>query len=222
MLTGTYFLVPSSPTSIRVIDITRTTITLTWQLPNSVNGVIQYYTVYYSNDIMDRSRQKVSNETMIILDGLSPNTKYSISVTATNGYQESLGSIPMIVMTGLEYDCLYIIYKLILTVYLFLESLPTSQPPLTSTAYSRTQSVSTVVYTTQPVHSKSSNQVHEPTEKSKTQSAVRLAITVSCVLAAFILMTLIILCGLCCCKKDRDKSCTCCFQKEEQKRYKRM
>ncbi|XP_062500397.1 protein sidekick-1-like [Corticium candelabrum] len=191
--------IPSSPTSIRVIDITRTTITLTWQLPNSVNGVIQYYTVYYSNDIMDRSRQKVSNETMIILDGLSPNTKYSISVTATNGYQESLGSIPMIVMT---------------------ESLPTSQPPLTSTAYSRTQSVSTVVYTTQPVHSKSSNQVHEPTEKSKTQSAVRLAITVSCVLAAFILMTLIILCGLCCCKKDRDKSCTCCFQKEEQKRYK--
>lgn len=56
-----------------------------------VNGILRHYTVYYDSADMDGSSdsfQELSNETLITLTHLSPNTEYNITVTATTGYQE--------------------------------------------------------------------------------------------------------------------------------------
>ncbi|XP_072753028.1 uncharacterized protein Dome isoform X2 [Anoplolepis gracilipes] len=67
----------TSPLNVKVTNVTNTTMFVTWQSPQAMNGVLRYYQVYY-NDLV----KKVEEWKNITLTGLLPYTEYAISVAA--------------------------------------------------------------------------------------------------------------------------------------------
>lgn len=67
----------TSPLNVKAINITNTTMFITWQSPQAMNGVLRYYEVHY-NDFM----KKVEEGNSTRLTGLLAYTEYNISVTA--------------------------------------------------------------------------------------------------------------------------------------------
>lgn len=67
----------SSPLNVKAINVTNTTMFITWQPPEAMNGVLRYYEVYY-NGFMKKVEE--GNDTK--LTNLLAYTKYTISVTA--------------------------------------------------------------------------------------------------------------------------------------------
>lgn len=68
---------PTPPRDVRIINVTNTTMNITWKPPDALNGVLRYYEVYYNKEA-----QKVEEANRIELKNLLAHTNYSISVAA--------------------------------------------------------------------------------------------------------------------------------------------
>lgn len=69
---------PSTPTDVRITQVTNTTMFITWELPQAMNGVLRYCEVYYN----DQSIKVEEKKNYVKLTGLSGYRNYSISVAA--------------------------------------------------------------------------------------------------------------------------------------------
>ncbi|XP_031844734.2 cytokine receptor domeless isoform X1 [Nomia melanderi] len=65
------------PQDVKVINVTNTTMFITWKPPDAMNGVLRYYEVYYNRDA-----QKVEEANHVELKNLMVHTNYSVSVAA--------------------------------------------------------------------------------------------------------------------------------------------
>ncbi|CAL7946416.1 unnamed protein product [Xylocopa violacea] len=65
------------PQDVKIVNVTNTTMYITWKPPEAMNGVLRYYEVYYNG-----RAQKVEEANHIELKNLSAHTNYSISVAA--------------------------------------------------------------------------------------------------------------------------------------------
>ncbi|XP_043257067.1 uncharacterized protein LOC122399986 isoform X2 [Colletes gigas] len=65
------------PQDVKIINVTNTTMFITWKPPDAMNGVLRYYEVYYNKEA-----QKVEEANHIELKNLLAHTNYSISVAA--------------------------------------------------------------------------------------------------------------------------------------------
>ncbi|XP_066588811.1 uncharacterized protein [Prorops nasuta] len=65
------------PKDVKITNVTNTTMLVTWNPPDAMNGVLRYYEVYY-NELS----QKVERVNYVELTGLLAHTNYSISVAA--------------------------------------------------------------------------------------------------------------------------------------------
>ena len=79
-----YFLtVPTAPMSLMIVDVTDTTVTLSWRTPDPSNGIITQYQVQYR---IANSRDSFGNTTTTDLTytvtGLNTNTEYDFRVRA--------------------------------------------------------------------------------------------------------------------------------------------
>ncbi|KAL7307372.1 hypothetical protein TKK_0000559 [Trichogramma kaykai] len=73
----TYEARPESPRNISVTRVTNTSMTVEWEDPVHMNGVLRYYIVHYNDLSMKAGRAKTLN-----LTGLVPYKKYSVHVSA--------------------------------------------------------------------------------------------------------------------------------------------
>jgi hypothetical protein len=186
--------IPSPPTSVQAISVSFTTAILTWQLPDFVNGVLLYYTVYYHPVQSDGSLvsfQDQSNETLITLTDLMPNTPYKISVTATTGYGEGEPSNPLSIKT---------------------DSFPTTQPVFVFTTGRNTKAptVSVTRIATTPSEQNMTSPLPTSSGDSEDTATQRTIVIASSILGVIFLITIIIMCGLCCVGKDGKRSHKCC------------
>ncbi|KZC12905.1 Cytokine receptor [Dufourea novaeangliae] len=67
----------TSPQDVRIINVTNSTMFITWKPPDAMNGVLRYYEVYYNKEA-----QKVEEANHTELKNLMAHTNYSISVAA--------------------------------------------------------------------------------------------------------------------------------------------
>ena len=66
-----------------IVDVTDTTVTLSWMSPDPPNGIIRNYGIQYS--ISDRDYTSISTNTTVLtytVTGLSTNTEYDFRVRA--------------------------------------------------------------------------------------------------------------------------------------------
>ena len=82
-----YFLtVPTAPRSLMVVDVTETTVTLSWMSPDPPNGIITNYQVQYrrsdSSSPDYTSVDTMTNDLTYTVTGLSTNTEYDFRVRA--------------------------------------------------------------------------------------------------------------------------------------------
>ena len=80
-----YFLtVPTAPRSLMIVDVTDTTVILSWMPPDSPNGIITRYQVQYrianSNDTYGNN--EVTTDLTYTVNGLTTNTEYEFRVRA--------------------------------------------------------------------------------------------------------------------------------------------
>ncbi|XP_053977661.1 uncharacterized protein LOC128875796 [Hylaeus volcanicus] len=69
---------PSTPPQdVKIVNVTNTTMFITWKPPDAMNGVLRYYKVYYNKEV-----QKVDEANHIELKGLLAHTNYNISIAA--------------------------------------------------------------------------------------------------------------------------------------------
>ncbi|KAL6427265.1 hypothetical protein ACFW04_008687 [Cataglyphis niger] len=68
----------SSPLNVKAMNVTNTTMFITWQSPEAMNGVLRYYEVYY-NGLMKKVEE---GKSITKLTSLLAYTDYNISVTA--------------------------------------------------------------------------------------------------------------------------------------------
>ena len=77
---------PTAPRSLMIVDVTDTTVTLSWMPPVSPNGIITRYQVQFRpNDNSDDFNQQstCSALTTVTVMGLMSNTEYVFEVRAT-------------------------------------------------------------------------------------------------------------------------------------------
>ncbi|KAM7414498.1 hypothetical protein PAMA_019354 [Pampus argenteus] len=74
----------SPPVNLTVIDSSPSTATLAWSAPEKANGVIQYYTVLYENELHSAFKNTSSNR--VTLMNLKPFSYYNVSVMAYTRY----------------------------------------------------------------------------------------------------------------------------------------
>ena len=82
-----YFLtVPTPPRSLMIVDITDTTVTLSWMPPDPPNGIIRSYRVQYRRSDSSSSNYNSfdtnTNDLTYTVTGLSTNTEYNFRVRA--------------------------------------------------------------------------------------------------------------------------------------------
>ena len=80
---------PAAPGSLMVVDVTNTTVTLSWMTPDPPNGIIDQYQVQYRRS--DSSDGYVSVNTSpptltYTVTGLTTNTEYDFRVRARTGH----------------------------------------------------------------------------------------------------------------------------------------
>ena len=81
---------PTAPGSLMVVDVTNTTVTLSWMTPDPSNGIIDQYQIQYRRS--DSSDGYVSVNTSpptltYTVTGLTTNTEYDFRVRARTGYE---------------------------------------------------------------------------------------------------------------------------------------
>ena len=78
------YVVPSEPRSLMVVNITDTTVTLSWMPPNPPNGIIIGYQVQYRRDNSSDLISLDTNDTSLnyTVTGLTNNVDYVFSVRA--------------------------------------------------------------------------------------------------------------------------------------------
>lgn len=94
---------PSEPRGLTVLDVTSNSITLGWQEPEDVNGIIEGYRIYYimTNLTYVQSQKQASSRVIYSLTNLKPLTEYKIWVKAFTGKHEGLPSDPVINSTDI-------------------------------------------------------------------------------------------------------------------------
>ena len=67
-----------------IVNVTDTTVTLSWMLPVSPNGIITEYRVRFvrSDNNVNRTRDTMNNNLMYTVMGLASNTEYAFEVRA--------------------------------------------------------------------------------------------------------------------------------------------
>ena len=99
-------LVSSPPTSVKAVNVTITTITLSWQPPERPGGAVRGYQVTVNDTVHDTSpRQRTLHIT-----NLTPGSKYAVAVRALNAVGEG-DTTELFVVTldpgKLEYLCVH-------------------------------------------------------------------------------------------------------------------
>ena len=91
--------VPSPPKDLKSQNVSSTSITVSWDPPQSPNGILLGYEVSYTPDGGRLSAIEVQNNTTWKLSDMKPFTSYSVSVRAKTlaGYGEKCS--PVIVST---------------------------------------------------------------------------------------------------------------------------
>ena len=80
-----YFLtVPTAPRQLMVVNVTISTVSLSWMEPNTTNGIITHYQVQYKKNDSDAfTSLKISKDNLTYtVTGLTSNTKYMFRVRA--------------------------------------------------------------------------------------------------------------------------------------------
>ena len=77
------FQVPSPPTGLKADNVKTRSMTISWQPPHDVNGIIKGYQVSYTPRGESEHYQDVDKDTTTTeLSGLKPHMKYSLRVRA--------------------------------------------------------------------------------------------------------------------------------------------
>ncbi|XP_022254822.1 neogenin-like, partial [Limulus polyphemus] len=97
--------VPSSPRKLTAVIVSTRFVTITWQPPALVNGIIIGYSVYYKEE--GSSRERVVNTTIphleeVSIQGLRSSTRYTIRVIAYNQHGPGSSSNQIAVETKAE------------------------------------------------------------------------------------------------------------------------
>ena len=79
-----YFLTaPTPPRSLMVVDVTDTTVTLSWMPPDPPNGIITQYQIQYrGTNSSSFSNNQVTTDLTYTVTGLTTNTEYDFRVRA--------------------------------------------------------------------------------------------------------------------------------------------
>ena len=80
-----FFTVPTAPRSVMVVNVTDTTVSLSWMPPNTPNGIITQYQLQYrrSDNTTNITSLDITNDTLTYtVTGLSSNTEYVFTVRA--------------------------------------------------------------------------------------------------------------------------------------------
>ena len=97
--------VPSPPRSLMIVDVTDTTVTLSWMSPDPPNGTITNYRVQYrrsdSNSSNYNSIDTNTNDLTYTVTGLSTNTEYDFRVRTNTvvGHSEPSNVVTALVGT---------------------------------------------------------------------------------------------------------------------------
>ena len=75
-------LVSSPPLEVKILNITSTSMTISWQPPHDPNGIIKGYQVSYTPHGESECHHDVGDTTGTELTSLKPHTEYSIRVRA--------------------------------------------------------------------------------------------------------------------------------------------
>ena len=79
-----FLTVPTAPRSLMIVDVNKTTVTLSWMPPDPPNGIISQYQVRYPRigSSGSESRNTMNNILMYTVTGLASNTEYTFEVRA--------------------------------------------------------------------------------------------------------------------------------------------
>ena len=79
---------PTAPRSLMIVDVTDTTLTLSWLLPAMANGIITQYQVQYrrSDSSDGYISVNISPTLTYTVTGLNTGTEYNFRVRARTGY----------------------------------------------------------------------------------------------------------------------------------------
>ena len=98
-----YFLtVPTAPRSLMVVNVTNSTVSLSWMLPSTTNGIITQYQVQYRrSNSSGFTLLNITNNTLThTVTGLSSNTEYVFRVRAYTVVGHGPSSNPVVDYTG--------------------------------------------------------------------------------------------------------------------------
>lgn len=74
---------PSPPRNLVFSNVTDSSVTLHWDIPEHINGVLMKYKIWYNSDYKEVDKQNLSPNMTYVLTGLKSYTKYDILVMAT-------------------------------------------------------------------------------------------------------------------------------------------
>lgn len=74
---------PSPPRNLEYSNVTDTSVTLHWQMPEHINGVLMKYKVWYNSNFREVDKQHLAPNMTYVLTGLRSFAKYDILVTAS-------------------------------------------------------------------------------------------------------------------------------------------
>ena len=80
-----YFLtVPTAPSLLMIVNVTNSTVSLSWMPPDTTNGIVTQYEIQYrENDSSGFTSLNITNNTLThTVAGLSSNTEYMFRVRA--------------------------------------------------------------------------------------------------------------------------------------------
>lgn len=78
-------LAPTRPLMLTLMNVTKTSVYLTWEAPSSPNGIIRYYQIEYyaSNTRLNNNIYAVGTKSLFFnITGLLPWTDYSVKIAA--------------------------------------------------------------------------------------------------------------------------------------------
>lgn len=93
---------PSSPVRLQVIQVTSSSISLLWEEPEDVRGVLDHFLVFYESGPTHQLVEVWVAATGVVLTNLTQTTTYTISVAAVNGWGVGEWTHPLLVNTSDE------------------------------------------------------------------------------------------------------------------------